>query len=303
MKYLWFNKYPTIYKSITSNFSTKTNTQSSLSKLRKQTGYSFLHCKNALLKFDGNISEAKKWLDVECMKKGWSKATKLDKKSLSQGIIYAYNTKNVGSLMFELNCETDYVSKNDEFLNLADKISKSLFEFMKNKCTESVHMINKDIKNVMVDDKSVFDSTSSLVGKIGENIFPRRAVFYKHQPENCIKYYIHQTNKSLNLSYGSRICNFASLLRYKTNFKNTSYNEKEIDDIVNTLCQHIVGMNPIGIFPPKIKNEDDLNHKLDSFMINQNYLMDSEITIKELLSETGIELLDFCRYERGELSK
>lgn len=100
---------------------------SNLFKLRKSTGYALSKCKEALEKHDGNIEAASKWLDEQAQKEGWSKAEKLKNRQTKQGtlVLYADKDKNKATIV-ELNCETDFVARNEKFLDLSSHLAKSI---------------------------------------------------------------------------------------------------------------------------------------------------------------------------------
>lgn len=91
-----------------------------IKKLRELTGAGMLDCKNALIEFEGNIEKAIE----DLRKKGIAKAAKRMDRETTQGVIasYIHMGNQIGSLV-ELNCETDFVAKNEEFVNLAKEIA------------------------------------------------------------------------------------------------------------------------------------------------------------------------------------
>jgi len=91
-----------------------------IKKLRELTGAGILDCKNALIEFEGNIEKAIE----DLRKKGIAKAAKRMDRETTQGVIasYIHMGNQIGSLV-ELNCETDFVAKNEEFVNLAKEIA------------------------------------------------------------------------------------------------------------------------------------------------------------------------------------
>ncbi len=91
-----------------------------IKKLRELTGAGMLDCKNALIEFEGDIEKAIE----DLRKKGIAKAAKRMDRETTQGVIasYIHMGNQIGSLV-ELNCETDFVAKNEEFVNLAKEIA------------------------------------------------------------------------------------------------------------------------------------------------------------------------------------
>nr|XP_015199583.1 PREDICTED: elongation factor Ts, mitochondrial [Lepisosteus oculatus] len=93
-----------------------------LVKLRKVTGYSFVNCKKALEKFDGDFAQAESWLHEQAQKEGWSKANKLQGRRTSQGLIGQLLGDRT-AVMVEVNCETDFVARNETFQQLVHRVA------------------------------------------------------------------------------------------------------------------------------------------------------------------------------------
>lgn len=100
---------------------------SNLFKLRKSTGYALNKCKEALEKHEGNIEAAKEWLDQQAQKEGWTKAEKLKNRQTKQGTLVLYSDKEKKkATLIELNCETDFVARNEKFLDFSSNLAKSI---------------------------------------------------------------------------------------------------------------------------------------------------------------------------------
>lgn len=119
--------------------------KSALSALRKKTGYTFANCKKALELHNNDVNEvrererkteitnilidsystwqAEKWLNQQAQSLGWSKATKLADRVTTQGLVGVLVNGNRGA-MVELNCETDFVARNDTFKRFVDYVSR-----------------------------------------------------------------------------------------------------------------------------------------------------------------------------------
>ena len=128
-----------------------------IKKLRSLSGAGFKDCSVALDESVGDIEKAIEILRV----KGISKASKKMSRSANEGVIAIYENNNTSSII-EINCETDFVAKNNDFINFAKEIS----------------IINNEVKSVrdklissnMSNGKSVKDNLLSLITKIGEKI-------------------------------------------------------------------------------------------------------------------------------------
>ncbi len=129
---------------------------------RRETGFSIMECKKALEEAEGDIGKAREILE----KKGAEKALKKADREAKQGLIEAYihNNGKVGALL-ELNCETDFVARNQEFKALAHDLAMHI-----------VAMEPKDNKELLSqpfikdESKKVEDLLNEVIGKLGENI-------------------------------------------------------------------------------------------------------------------------------------
>uniref|UniRef100_A0A5F9CTQ4 Elongation factor Ts, mitochondrial n=1 Tax=Oryctolagus cuniculus TaxID=9986 RepID=A0A5F9CTQ4_RABIT len=93
-----------------------------LMKLRRKTGYSFVNCKKALESCGGDLKQAETWLHKQAQKEGWSKAAKLHGRKTREGLIGLLQEGNAAVLV-EVNCETDFVSRNLKFQQLVQQVA------------------------------------------------------------------------------------------------------------------------------------------------------------------------------------
>lgn len=105
--------------------------KSALAALRKSTGYTFANCKKALELHNNDVKEAEKWLRAQAQELGWTKANKLEGRTTAQGLIGILVEKNIGALV-EVNCETDFVARNNEFQAFLELASNSCIHYMAN---------------------------------------------------------------------------------------------------------------------------------------------------------------------------
>jgi elongation factor Ts len=187
-----------------------------IKKLREETGISLSDCKKALEESNGDISLAKEYLK----KRGAAVALKKTEREASAGIIdsYIHSNKRLGVLL-EINCETDFVARGEEFQNLAheiclqiasmkpmylkeEEIPQSVLEKEKEIITEQVKEMNKPAevlegiikgklekykKEVCLldqlwikdDSKTIQSLINEYIAKIGENIIVKRFVIYE----------------------------------------------------------------------------------------------------------------------------
>ena len=215
-------------------------------KLRQATGAGFKDCNSALKESAGDIDKAIEILRV----KGISKASKKMSREANEGVVAVSGDENQTSII-EVNCETDFVAKNDDFINFVKELSK-----INNKCKSDLIELNKSI---MSNGKSVEDNLVSLIAKIGEKItFGRAKTISNNGSKNFI--YLHTVVKD-NLS------KLAVITSLETKEKNDS-----IDLFGKQISMHIAATNPLA---------------LDSNQINKNTLDKEQELIAEELKNMG----------------
>ncbi|HHP7240995.1 MAG TPA: translation elongation factor Ts [Cyclobacteriaceae bacterium] len=130
-----------------------------VNKLRQMTGAGMMDCKKALVESDGDFDKA-----IELLRKKGQKvsASRADRET-SEGIILVKTSEDKKeAIMISLTCETDFVAKNDEFVDLGEKILDQAF-------TNKVSTID-ELKALKLGDLSIEEKISELIGKIGEKI-------------------------------------------------------------------------------------------------------------------------------------
>jgi elongation factor Ts len=135
-------------------------------ELRERTAAGMLDCKKALVEANGDIE-----LAIENMRKsGQAKAAKKAGRIAAEGVVLTKVTDGVATMM-EVNCETDFVARDEGFLNFGNQ----LVTLAAANDVSDVEALN----NLEIDGVSVSDARTALVTKIGENISPRRVISVK----------------------------------------------------------------------------------------------------------------------------
>ncbi|NCC80468.1 MAG: translation elongation factor Ts, partial [Clostridia bacterium] len=132
-------------------------------ELRDKTGAGMMDCKKALTQAEGDIEKA---VDI-LRERGLASAAKKSGRVASEGVIATFVTEDMkNAAMIELNCETDFVSSNTEFISLANGIAKIVAE-------NNVASI-EDVKALPYEGATVQDAVTNLIAKLGENMNLRR---------------------------------------------------------------------------------------------------------------------------------
>lgn len=276
----------------TNNTLWQTSSKSLLAELRKKTGYTFSNCKKALELHQNDLVKAEVWLKEQAQALGWAKAEKLQGRRATQGLIAVIVDKCHGALI-EINCETDFVARNKHFRGLADTVATAVLQHALALPNDGV--INKTILDAEAlkqipahDGRSIADHSALTIGTVGENIGVKRALCMSVSPDVTLTGCTHPAPiNPLPASFGK----YGSLLAFKTAQPNEQLGQQ--------LCQHIIGMNPTKIGDP---NVDKPNNKADdeSVMIFQEFLLDPDLSVQQLLIDSQADILDFARFEIGE---
>jgi elongation factor Ts len=161
-------------------------TAAMVGELRAKTDAPMMECKKALTEADGDMARAEEILRVKL----GSKASKAASRITAEGVIAAYISGNVGALV-EVNCETDFVTKNDDFIGLTNAVAKLAAE--KNPADVAA------LSALPMDGKTVDEVRSALVGKIGENMSIRR--FKRYDTNAKLTSYLHGTRIGVIVEY------------------------------------------------------------------------------------------------------
>ena len=276
-------------------------------KLRELTGVGFKDCKNAIDENNGDIEKSIEFL----RKKGIAKAKKRMGRTAAEGLVCIYESKNKFSII-EINTETDFAAKNNEFIKFVEEISKlALINSGK---------IDGILVSKMENKKNVKDNLISLITKIGEKITFRRCDFIESGKFINFSY----THSALKKNVG-KIGVLLSLQTTKT--------KNELLDFGKQLAMHIAASSPLAIDKEdldqnilqkekEIITEQLKNTKKDSKIIdkiaagklnkfisentllNQEWVMDPKKKVKDVLKEVdnkgSIKVIKFVRFKVGE---
>mgnify|MGYP001455340395 CR=1 FL=1 len=198
-------------------------------QLRQSTGAGFKDCNLALKESNGDLDKAAEILRV----KGIAKASKKMSRDAKEGVIVISGNDNKTSLI-EVNCETDFVAKNEDFINFVKELSE-----LNNNCSSVLEKLNK---SKMSNGKTVEDCLVDLIAKIGEKI----TIGNLKTIEN---------SNSLNFVYQhSIIKDNVSKLGVVVSLETNEKNEK-INLFGKQLSMHIAASNPIALNSTEINND------------------------------------------------
>ncbi|XP_005924976.1 elongation factor Ts, mitochondrial [Haplochromis burtoni] len=266
-----------------------------LMKLRKSTGYTFINCKKALEKFDNDVAQAETWLHEQAQKEGWSKANKLEGRKAKEGLIGVF-VGDKAAVMVEVNCETDFVARNEKFQQLVKDVTFATLAHFRNKTQSQSGYVKSvlssdDLSKLSVGEgTSLADQVALTIGRLGENMSLKRAVTVGIPAEWKIGSYVHggistQTEVAMG-RYGALVV-----------FQGGKEGEQEM--LGRKLGQHIVGESPLSL-----GNMDDLPcGESETRLLPQTFLADPSRTVAQFLRGQQARVLDFVRFQCGETTE
>ena len=209
-----------------------------IKKLRESTGSGIVDCKKALSENNNDVDAAVKWL----REKGILKAQKKQDRETNEGVVSFYNnSSNTKFTVCKIKCETDFVAKNNDFLDFAQKLSKAIHE----KEDINDHGTDQELDSLTINDKPLNDCLTDLISKIGENI---QIVNYKKYSSETSIFITYLHNK-----YNSNCSKIGSVVEISTN--NIDSALKLIDEL-KVIAMQISAMKPMGI------DENSINSKI-----------------------------------------
>ena len=277
-----------------------------IKKLRQSTGAGFKDCSSALQESNGDLDKASEILRV----KGISKASKKMSREAKEGVVALSGDEKITSVI-EVNCETDFVAKNEDFVNFVKELSE-----LNNKCKSDLEELKK---TKMKNNQTVDENLISIIAKIGEKITLGRSKTI--QNENNLNFnYLHTVVKD-NLS---KLAVIVSL--------STKANDEKIKVFGKQLAMHVAASNPLALNPDDIdeklvkKEEELINEELkasgkpneiikkisigklnkfkeENSLLSQQWVLEPKKKVKDIIKDLNvidIKIVDFFRLKIGE---
>ena len=277
-----------------------------IKKLREMTGVGFKDCKAALDETKGDVEKSVEFL----RKKGIAKASKKMSRTASEGLALVKELNGEVAII-EINSETDFVAKNQDFLNFCKELSE--INFLSRGNIEKLN--NSKMKNGHL----VKDNLVNLIAKIGEKIIIRRTNFFDNKNGSNF-FYVHSAVEK-NIGKIISIVKLDGITKGKN------------DELGSRLAMHIAASNPLaidkdGIDPQIVEKEMEIikaetinsgkskeiaekisKGKISKFLnenslLNQLWIMDPKKKVSDILEENSdknkINILNFIKYKVGE---
>ena len=272
-------------------------TASQVKDLREKTGAGMMDCKKVLTETDGDMEKA-----IELLReRGIAKAAKKSGRVAAEGLVEAYVSEDgkTGAIV-EVNSETDFVAKNEEFKTFVMNVAKQIVE--KNP---------KDVEELLAQDsievpgKTVNEVLVEKIATIGENMNVRR--FVRFESEGLVEKYIHGDGKIavlVNMSKGTKevakdVCMQIAAARpefVKQEEVPAERVEKEME---------ILKIQTMNEGKPEAIAEKIVQGRIGKFyeeicLVDQAFVKEPSKKVSQLLSEKDAEVVAFARFEKGE---
>lgn len=267
---------------------------SDIKDLREKTGAGMLDCKKALQEVNGDIEKAIDWL----REKGISKAAKKESRIAAEGLCVTLAEGN-DAVMVEVNCETDFVAKNEDFQSFINLLAKAIL-------TNSVKT-NEDVLALTIDGETIESKIINLTAKIGEKISFRRFVKLNKQDDEVFGHYLHMGGKigSLVVVKGAN------------------------DEVAKDVAMHVAAMNPTcvtrddvpsdlleresNVIKEQVMNEGkpaEIAEKMVAGRLNkfykeiclneQPFIKESDMTVEQYVKNHDGKVIEMVRFAVGE---
>ena len=265
-------------------------------QLREKTGAGMMDCKKVLTETDGDMEKAAELL----RERGIAKAAKKSDRVAAEGLVATYvsDDKKVGSAV-EVNAETDFVAKNDEFRKFVADIAKQV-------ATKNAKDVEDLLNQKYLDTEStVQEVLTSKIATIGENMSIRR--FVRFESEGLVESYVHGDGK------------IAVLVNF----------EKGDEELAKDVCMQIAAAKPeylsresvpadkvekeMEILKAQAMNEGKpaeiaekmVQGRIGKFyseicLLEQEFVKDPDTKVGKLIESKGAKLVDYARLEKGE---
>jgi elongation factor Ts len=265
-------------------------TAAMVGELRAKTDAPMMECKKALTEAAGDMTKAEEILRVKL----GSKASKASSRITAEGVIAAYINGSVGALV-EVNCETDFVSKNDDFLKFSNDVARLIAE--QNPADVAA------LSALQLEGKTVEETRTELIGRIGENMSLRR---FKRFEGSKLVSYLHGTRIGVMVAY-----------------------EGDNEQVAKDVAMHIAAMKPVALASSEVPAElierersvatlkaqesgkpADIAAKMvegsvqkylkEVSLLNQAFVKNDKQTVEQMLKANNTGVKSFTLYVVGE---
>ena len=266
-----------------------------IKKLKDMTNAGLMDCKKALEESNENIDEAVKWL----REKGISKAAKKQDRIAAEGLSKILVEGNK-AVIVEVNCETDFVAKNEKFNAFIDRLCKTLINSDAKTMEEALALTEED-------GSTINDDVINMTATIGEKISFRRFNIFEKNDNQTFGEYTHMGGKITTLTLidgdNKEVANDVAMHLAAMNPKYVSREAvpaSDIEEESKVLKEQAINEGkPAEIAEKMVAGRINKYYK-DIVIVEQEFVKNPDITVGTYLSNNNSKLVSMIRYEVGE---
>ena len=265
-------------------------------ELREKTGAGMMDCKKVLTETDGDMEKAAELL----RERGIAKAAKKSGRIAAEGLVTVYlsDDRKIGSIV-EVNAETDFVSKNEEFKDFVANVAKVIAE----KAPADVDgLLNEKYPEI---DKTVSEVLTEKIATIGEHMSIRR--FERYESTGMVEGYIHGDGRiAVLVDFENGETTLAKDVCMQITAANPEYlDRKDVPEERTKKEMEILKAQAMNEGKPAEIAEKMVQGRIGKFyseicLLDQVFVKDSSVKVGDLISSKGAKLNRFVRFEKGE---
>ena len=266
---------------------------SMVKELRETTGAGMLDCKKALEESNGNMEEAITWL----REKGISKAAKKSSRIAAEGLALA-KVKGNKAIILELNSETDFVAKNEEFKNLINIIADTVLD--------SDATTVEEASKLTVDGKTIEELIVEKISTIGEKLSFRRFEVIEKKDSEVFGTYSHMGGKIVALTLLTSNEEVAKDVAMQVAAMHPLYLNREVVPSEVVEKERTI-LKETAVNEGLAENKIDMivNGRLNKYfeevcLVDQGFIKENKTKVSKYVENNNSEILKFVRYEVGE---
>ena len=274
-------------------------TASQVKELREKTGAGMMDCKKALTECDGDMAKAVDWL----REKGISKAAKKEGRIAAEGLTRVATKGNTG-ILFEVNSETDFVAKNEQFLHLLDVIQNAILD------TKAADV--DAVLTTSTPEGTIADLITNATATIGEKITFRRVSVVEKADDEFFGSYMHrggkisalvvlkgETNETVAKNIAMQVASMAPTYVSQSDIPgDVVEHERELQLQMMKADPKMAG-KPEKVLQGILKGKVDKHFK-DQCLLDQEFFLDPKMKVSNFLKDNKVELVSFVRFQTGE---
>ena len=272
-------------------------TASQVKDLREKTGAGMMDCKKVLTETDGDMEKA-----IELLReRGIAKAAKKSDRVAAEGLVDAYVTEDgkIGAVV-EVNAETDFVAKNDEFKSFVADVAKQIALTNPANVEELLAA-----KSIVEEDKTVQEVLTNKIATIGENMSIRR--FARYETTGLVEKYIHGEGKigvlveleNGNSELAKDICMQIAAAKPEFLDRESVPAERVEKEMEILKAQAMNEGKPAEIAEKMVQGRIGKFYG-EICLVEQDFVKNPDMKIKQLLESKGAKVIRFARFEKGE---